>query len=191
MTWMLTNTGAAVDLRLMAPETISALDIGAALAYINRFTGHASRAYSVAEHSLHVVTVMERELNVRDPAVLFAGLMHDAHEAYTGDLHTPLKQMLGPAWAETEHRIQAQVLRRFGAFATYMRHRITIKLADLTMLATERRDLLPASGPQWDSLTGIDPLPHFNLHEFGAMDAADWREAFLERFSELYQAART
>jgi len=190
MTWMLTRNGAAVDLKFMAANTISALDIAASLAHVNRFVGHASRAYSVAEHSLHVVTVMERELGVTDPGALFAGLLHDAHEAYTGDLHTPMKQLLGPVWHDHERRIQHQVLRRFGALRHYLRNRIAIKLADLTMLATERRDLMPGGGPAWESLEGIDPLPHFKLRELGAMEAVDWRDAFFERFAELNQAAQ-
>lgn len=186
MTWMLTRNGAAVDLRFMMPADISALDIAAALSKINRFVGHTSRLYSVAEHSLHVTQVMEREMGITDLAVLFAGLMHDAHEAYTGDLHSPMKQIIGHVWEYHERRIQRQVLERFGALQAYTRHHDAIKLADITMLATERRDLMPAGGPQWESLEGIDPLPEYRLQDFAGMEPDDWRDAFVERFGELF-----
>lgn len=186
MTWMLTRNGAAVDLRFMMPADISALDIAAALSKINRFVGHTSRLYSVAEHSLHVTQVMEREMGITDPAVLFAGLMHDAHEAYTGDLHTPMKQLIGEAWYRHERRIQREVLKRFGAYELFRRHHVAIKLADLTMRATERRDLLPPGGPRWEDLEGIDPLPHYWLEDFAGMEPDDWRDAFVDRFGELF-----
>ena len=75
MTWMLTATGATVDLRWMAAEDISILDIAHHLAQINRYTGACSRPYSVAEHSLLVCEIMERELGVSSPHALLAGLM--------------------------------------------------------------------------------------------------------------------
>jgi len=187
VTWMLTCTGAKVDLRLMMPDSLSVLDIAHALANINRFTGHCSRPYSVAEHSLLVADIMERELHIHDPAALLAGLMHDAHEAYTGDLSTPLKQLLGSSWAAEEARIQNAVLARFSLVAAYHRHAADIKRADLIALATERRDLMPAGGPAWPVLEGVAPASHLwqRLNAPTAMRWADWREAFVERFAEL------
>lgn len=188
MTWMLTVTGAQVDLRLMETNSLSLLDIAHALACLNRFTGHCRRPYSVAEHSLLVVDIMERELHIHEPAALLAGLMHDAHEAYTGDLSTPLKQLLGPTWAAEEARIQHAVLARFGLEATYAAHAEQIKRADIIALCTERRDLMPEGGPAWPLLAGVDAVqPH--LHRLDARTAMywrDWRDAFLERFAELY-----
>ena len=178
-----------VDLDVFAPASLSVLDVASALSKINRFNGHTSRLYSVAEHSLHVVTVMERELRITDPGALFAGLLHDAHETWVGDVATPMKSLLGESWATVESRAQRKVLQRFGAVDHFLQHHQAIKVADLTMLATERRDLMPAGGLQWDVLRGVDPLPWFELGNFDAMEPDDWRDAFLERFSELRQAA--
>ena len=188
--WILTRNGSQVDLEVFSPSSISVLDVAAALSKINRFNGHTSRLYSVAEHSLHVVTVMERELHITDPGALYAGLLHDAHEAYVQDLSTPLKTLLGAEWASVERRAQISVLQRFDALEHFMLHHSAIKVADLTMLATERRDLMPATGPQWAVLRGVEPLPYFELSEFDAMECDDWRDAFIERFSELRQAAK-
>ena len=112
MTWLLTNT--AREHRLVdyyaqpaanpTPYTPPLGEIGHSLAHINRFTGHACRAYSVAEHSLLVA-----DMAVQDGhgyMVEICALMHDAHESITGDVSTPVKQMLGNAWARFENAQQ-------------------------------------------------------------------------------------
>lgn len=193
MTWMLTATGAEFDLELAAPETISTLDIAAALAKINRFQGHSNRLYSVAEHSLHVCNVMEREHGITNPIGLLCGLMHDAHEAYTGDMPTPAKQVLNDethgGWARFEKRIQEQVMSRYSLGAAFRGWHPEVKRADLEMLATERRDLLPPVGPVWDVLEYITPSRDIHLKDYEGMDWTDWRDAFLNRFAELFEAA--
>lgn len=67
MTWMLTATGAAIDLRFMPPAQISLLDIAHHLARLDRFAGACSRPYSVAEHSLLVCDILANELHVHSP----------------------------------------------------------------------------------------------------------------------------
>lgn len=186
MTWIITATGAQVDLRMADSLSISILDIAHALSLINRFTGHTSRPYSVAEHSLLVVEIMQRDLAVHDPAALLAGLLHDAHEAYTSDLSTPMKEILGERWADTEAAAQGAVLQRFGATASYWKHRGTIKRADSMALAIEARDLLPAGGVDWPSLTDCPSADWIALRERAAMTWTDWRQAFLDQFSVLY-----
>ena len=188
MTWMLTYTGATFDLRHADPADISTLDIAHALSQLNRYTGHASRPYSVAEHSLLVVEIMQRDLCVHQPNVLLAGLMHDAHEAYTNDVATPMKQMLGEVWRVTEDNIQRQVLQRFGLAETYTRNHGLIKMADTIALATERRDLLPPTGPAWPVLRDVAPIEWLTLDAWDAMEWSDWRQAFIDKFSELHAA---
>lgn len=186
MTWLLTATGAQIDLQFIVDlNAISILDIAAALSKINRFTGHTSRLYSVAEHSLHVCHVMERDLAVRHPKALLAGLLHDAHEAYVGDLSTPLKRVLGEPWAALERRVEYAVRARFDVEATGHAYRAQIKHADLIMLATERAALMPAGGPAWSCLDGIPQAIGIDLAHPGAMTPDDWRDVFLERFAEL------
>lgn len=188
MSWMLTTTGAVIDLQFVGASDISVLDIAAALSKINRFTGHTSRLYSVAEHSLHVVQIMERELLITDPHALLAGLMHDAHEAYVGDMSTPLKQVLGEAWARVEDQIEQRVASRFDTWAASQRWKAEIKRADLIALALERRDLLPPAGPDWGILQGVELPLFYSLNDFEGMEPDDWRGAFLERFAELNTA---
>lgn len=189
MTWLLTATGRVFDLQFIGHDSIELDDIAAALSRLNRFTGHTARPYSVAEHSLMVTEILERDGGVRNPAVLLAGLMHDAHEAYTGDVSSPMKQQLDAltagAWSREEARVQRHVLHRFGLWPTFEDFHYTVKHADLVALATERRDLMPPGGPAWPVLNGIEPCSWLNLATRAHMSDTDWRQAFLDRFAEL------
>jgi len=188
MTWMLTATGATVDLEWVAASSISLLDIAHHLAQINRFTGACSRPYSVAEHSLLVVEIMERDLAVRSPHALMAGLLHDAHEAYTQDISTPLKAVLGLGWSRTEARIAQAVRDRFGIDWVSASSFADIHRADLTALATERTQLLPPGGPEWPTLADYPPAQWVRLADRAHMTWQDWRQAFIDKFAELNYA---
>lgn len=189
MTWMLTRTGNDIDLRHMPQDDIRLVDIAYSLAHTNRFNGHTERPYSVAEHSLLVCQVLGDEFAITEPIHLLAGLMHDAHEAYTGDLSAPMKQIIGAAWANEEIRIQNSVLTKFGLRAAFNAHRHSIHRADMIALATERRDLMPPIGPDWPCLANAHPLPHVHLlHDRVGMEANDWKQAFLDKFEELSHA---
>ena len=156
------------------------------LALTNRFNGHTERPYSVAEHSLLVCQAMGTEFAITDPWTLLAALMHDAHEAYTGDLSAPMKQLIGPAWAVEETRIQRSVLKRFNLTTAYAATRQVIHVADMIALATERRDLMPPLGPDWPCLSGVSPLPYVHLlHDRQGMTPSDWKQAFIDKFEEL------
>jgi hypothetical protein len=194
MTWMLTYTGATVDLQFGDPTAISILDIAAGLSKINRFNGHTRRVYSVAEHSLHVCHVMERDLQIREPRLLLAGLLHDAHEAYIGDLSTPMKQALTQisnaseaidSWAAIEARAEFTVRCRFGVHTIAAQRHAVIRMADLIMLRTERDALLPPSGPAWPILDNIPAAIGVDLNACAGLTPDDWRDTFLERFADL------
>lgn len=70
------------------PEDVSIEDIAHHLSLINRYNGGTGTAISVGEHSLHVSAYLEL-LGHRDLAL--PGLLHDAPEAYIGDVVRPIK----------------------------------------------------------------------------------------------------
>ncbi len=186
MSWILTSQAIAFDVSVPRIADVSAMDIAWSLSQTNRFAGHALRPYSVAEHSLLVCEIAEREHGL-DVHGLLAALMHDAHEAYTGDLHSPGKQVVGERWHAWESLMQATVLRAFALSPPYHHWAPLIRTADLQALATERRDLLPDHPAPWPILQGIEPIGWVRLYtpERRAMDWEDWRDRWLDRYHEL------
>jgi len=185
MTWMLTATGVAFDLRFIKADAIDIADIAHHLAQINRYTGACRRPYSVAEHSLLVCEIVDYTLIRADPAVLLAALMHDAHEAYTQDLSAPFKEIVGPAWRVEEDRVQRAVLGRFGLLDASSSAAKLIHWADQTALVTERKQLLPPTGPTWAAEAEHVPIAWRDLSHSDAFTWLDWRQAFLDKFAEL------
>ena len=102
-----TYGGARFDLRKPDPASVSISDIAWSLATTRRWTGHPRPAYSVAQHSVYVSRLVPREYALE-------GLLHDAAEAYTGDIASPLKALLGRRFARIERaaaRAISQALR--------------------------------------------------------------------------------
>lgn len=123
-------------------------DIAHALANLCRFTGHTREFYSVAQHSVIVSHLVAPEHALR-------ALLHDASEAYIGDLSSPLKSQ-SPSYCEIERNLQAKIIEVLTG-STEPDHP-SIKHADLIALATERRDLMPHNQQHWPILNGITPM---------------------------------
>jgi 5'-deoxynucleotidase YfbR-like HD superfamily hydrolase len=188
MTWMLTATGKDINLQYLDSFDLTIQDVAFSLANINRFCGHAVRPYSVAEHSLVVVTIMQEHFGVTSPSVLLAGLLHDAHECLTGDLTQPMKQVIGPAWQFEEDRIQRTVLRRFGVWTAFCSAHELIKNADLLALSSEHAQLMNHGDMPWTVTTSHPPLKWLSLAEGAEHTWHEWMQAFVDRFNELTQA---
>lgn len=88
--WIQTVSGKRFYLLDPRPEMICLEDIAHALGQLCRFTGHTRSFLSVAEHSVTVSHL----LKPFGPAAELAGLLHDAAEAYIGDVNNPLKVAL-------------------------------------------------------------------------------------------------
>ena len=193
MTWMITNTGrehhlAGIGQQFNAP-TVE--EIAHSLAQINRFTGHARRPYSVAEHSLLVATIAADE--GASPSAQLGALMHDAHEAFTGDLASPAKWTIGEPWEVFEQSQAIGVHNALGIRSTMHAHRAAIKRWDLIALATERRDLTrydPSVNQPWPILDtpGQEVRPIALSLSAELRWNASWREwlqLFIEKHDQL------
>jgi hypothetical protein len=156
-TCILTYSGVYVEPLDLDPASIRIEDVAHSLAAQARYTGHTRRPYSVAEHSVRCTLALEAEEHGLD--VLRWCLMHDASEAYLVDIPRPLKQdtYFGKAYRGAEARAMAAVCARFGLDP---RTPPAVADIDVRLLATERRDLLPATpGWRWSVLDGVEPLP--------------------------------
>lgn len=161
-----TFSGIAFDLLNPKPEMILLEDIIHSLSLINRFNGAAIFPYSVAQHSLYVASLLPPELKLH-------GLLHDAPEAYAGDMVSPLKKIM-PAYKEVEATIARVVA---DVFSLAYPEPLEVKKADLAVLSAEREQVLhPSYGPWYKDF----PLPA-SIH----IEALSWSEV-KERFtSEL------
>jgi len=146
---ILTHSGISFNLMNPDPDLIEIEDIAHALAHICRFTGHTRVFYSVAEHSVRTSLC---DCIPKEHAL--EALLHDAAEAYIGDVSSPLKAQLHE-YRNIEFRLDQAIRQRFGLPP---QHAPCVKQADLTMLAIEKRDLMPASMDDWALITGITPI---------------------------------
>lgn len=128
MTWIMTRSGRHFDLLNPRSTEIKIDDIATGLSNICRFTGQLPCFYSVAQHCVMSSHIVHERFALE-------ALLHDAQEAYVGDMSTPLKSML-PGYKEIEDKIES-VIRSMLRLPS--KQSPEVKQADLKMLATERR----------------------------------------------------
>lgn len=147
-------------------------EIAHSLSQLCRYTGHCKTFYSVAEHCVLVSQLVPR------PFAL-AGLLHDASEAFVGDVSSPLKKLLKD-YKPIEHRIQDAISSHFGCDLFHEE----VKKADATAYWLERASIAkPPEGAEdklWlqEFKTKKGPKP-IGLSSITA------RREFLERFYEI------
>lgn len=105
-----TYSGLYVNFREPDPATICLDDIIHGLSNIGRYGGQSWSFYPVAEHCLHVSAQLYRTYG--DNLLALCGLLHDAPEAYFGDVVGPLKRLL-PEYMSLENNFARVVEQRF------------------------------------------------------------------------------
>lgn len=104
-----TASGRLVDLADFQHDDIHDQDIAHPLSMICRYGGHVPGHYSVAEHSILVSRLVEHW--GFDAIVQLQALLHDAPEAYIGDMVRPLKSFM-PEFREYEHQVLTVIFER-------------------------------------------------------------------------------
>lgn len=171
--WMQTWSGKRFYPLDPRPEDFDIEDIARALANVCRFGGHCKSFYSVAQHSYLV------SMNV-PPHLAKLGLLHDAAEAYIGDMVRPLKRMGEMTiFRDVETKLWGCIASRFDLLDIDDPDG-TVKHVDDVLLTTERRDLF------------TNPLPWSPLPEPLAATIIPWppdnaRIYFMERWRELHR----
>lgn len=174
-----TNSGILVDLSSPDPEVLDLDDIASHLSKIARFNGATSVPYSVASHSVYVARRLADDGYPR--AVVAAGLLHDASEAYLGDMTSGLKRLF-PDFRELERRWAFAVERRYDV--TFVASK-PIHNADLRARLAEARDLFQDYPRDQlvmlDATDGLQPYAERVVAE----SASDAEWAFLAMAREL------
>lgn len=160
MSWIITRSGRKFDLNNPTADMVDPADIAHSLSMQCRFNGHTSSFYSVAQHCNLVADLVPAEDQL-------AALLHDATEAYVGDMVRPLKEGMRDyaermgvteLYAETESAVWIAICMRFDLDPILPD---SVKHADLAALATEKRDLMPYHPEPWPCLADIEPHPAY------------------------------
>lgn len=102
-----TYTGKYLDVFNPDPEMICIEDIAHALSHTARFSGHLTKFYSVAAHSVWCAKFVKRD------EFKLAALLHDASEAYLTDVPRPIKKQL-PQYKVIEDNLMRVIADKFG-----------------------------------------------------------------------------
>lgn len=142
---MLTEMHSGVLFNLAQPvaSEVSMQDVAHHLSNICRFNGGTDSFYSVAEHSIMVQACLaHRGASTR---LQMAGLLHDAHEAYVGDIITPVKKMLGKRYRDIVRNIDYAVCEKFGVTYDDL-HAHEVWECDQIMLSVEAQYMMCSAG---------------------------------------------
>lgn len=189
-----TFTGRFVDTSDPRPSSIRLEDVAHALSNTCRYGGHCRVFYSVAEHAVFVSERLRRKgfgLSIQ-----LAGLHHDDHEAYLGDIPRPMKPLLGGVYDELCARMDVAIVAALSfPFAASTFEDARIQDADNWSLFVEARYLLPSEGKGWGD--GLQGAYKWELEFPGRIVTPDyWRGGlapavaetlFLERHKELME----
>jgi len=139
--WIQSASGTEICYSDPDPESFKIEDIALALSRTCRFSGHSKCFYSVAQHSVLAAMVAPEKIALHV-------LLHDAHEAYTGDIPSPLKRMLGDVIHKVEYDVQAAIYTALDLTPPTEKEIQEIREIDMNMLVTENEYLFEPN--LWD-----------------------------------------
>ena len=174
--WTQTYTGIQFRPFNPLPEDVKIIDIAHALSMQCRFNGHIKRFYSVAEHSFLMSYLVS-------PAAAPLALLHDAAEAYIGDMPSPLKDSMTD-FKYLDLSLTQAILARFGVGPE---HWAEVHAADKWIVHKEARVLMnnPELVDKWGPPPAFKPALGLDYDRLG-MSPDDAKYNFLLRYRELF-----
>jgi 5'-deoxynucleotidase YfbR-like HD superfamily hydrolase len=114
--WQRMLSGRRLDLLDPSPLDIEIVDIAHGLARVARWNGQTrgDHAFSVAQHSVLVESLVQQIWPDADAFHLLGALLHDAPEYVIGDMISPFKNALGVDYRQFESRLESAIHLRFG-----------------------------------------------------------------------------
>lgn len=114
--WQRMLSGRRLNLLEPSPLDIEIEDIAHGLSRLARWNGQTAGdwAFTVAQHSLLVESLVHRFRQTAPPAWRLAALLHDAAEYVIGDLISPFKSAVGLDYKSFEIGLQGAIHIRFG-----------------------------------------------------------------------------
>ncbi len=188
--WQRMLSGRRLDLLDPSPLDIEIEDIAQGLSRVARWNGQTSGdwAFTVAQHVLLVEQLVGQMKPLASARWRLAALLHDAAEYVLGDLITPFKSQIGPAYKTLELRLLSAVHLRFGLPATLPQHvEALLKRADKTAAFFEATMLAGFSEPE--ALKFFGRPRGVEIETLEPWPPAEAKARFLARFAALKEAA--
>lgn len=143
----------------------------------------------MGSHSLWVAQLCLR--TTEDPQTSLYALLHDAHEAYIGDIPTPVKNLPGmrDALRPVVNRLQNAIYDALGLAPPSPEQRAWVAWADALALVEESRFLMPSRGFDWGVPVPEPPVPCADTPPFPPVlpRTPEYTvEAFLSLYGELH-----
>jgi hypothetical protein len=183
--YITTYTGLRFYFSAPGAEMISIDDIAHALSMICHFGGHTAQFFSVAQHSV-LVRRASQTLGYTRSFQQWA-LLHDAAEAYIGDMTRPLKYLL-PQYKEIEHRVMQVIAERFDLAELDPGSVVALKRIDDSILKLEARMCMrdavlhDGSGRPYD----LPDPPTLQAEFLGPMNWQVAKATFLREYEILF-----
>ena len=179
------SSGRLID--LAAPSdwagSVTAEEIAHGLSTIARFGGQASVngapvIYTVAQHSVHVAQFLKDDGYVL--RTQYAGLMHDAPEAFLGDMTTPLKNACGDEYCGYYAAVERGMLTAHGVILPLP---VGVGMADKALFEMEAGVLMSREAREHFYVARANP--------FAGDIAHPWEPRYaMTRWLDLYQELR-
>ena len=157
--WMQTSTGLRFFPLDPRERDICIADIANGLAMTCRYAGQINidLFYSVAEHSVLIARYAHDTLRW-PPKACLAALLHDASEAYLGDLTRAAKAAAGLGYRHVEAGVSRAIFSRYNCFKAFLDFQHKIKELDQRIIPTEKKMLVPLKVLPW-AHDKLKPLP--------------------------------
>lgn len=190
--WIQTQNG-VFDLEEPEEYNYTIEEIAVVLSRTLRFGGHTKVPYTVAQHSIFVAALVEAkcdqlQIDFKDTRTAkMHALLHDAHEAYTTDLTTPMKNYLSQETERLtmlEHNVQRAIENKLipDNFTASGHIYSLIKRADIVALVSEAIELFPRIDRNWLAQFHVDPVPYNMARIYG-----DPYTVFLNTYNNLFR----
>lgn len=186
--WQRMLSGRRLNLLDPSAFDIEIEDIAHGLAKVARWNGQTSgdQAFSVAQHSLLVLELLDQESGPWPRKVRLGALLHDAAEYVIGDLISPFKRAINLEYKTFELQILAAIRLRFGLDGAMSKaEERAIKRADEQAAYLEATQLAGFSLSEAAELFDV-PRTIRKLEPQTAMEA---KGAFLAAFAALNAGA--
>jgi 5'-deoxynucleotidase YfbR-like HD superfamily hydrolase len=185
--WQRMLSGRRLNLLDPSPLDIEIEDIAHGLARVARWNGQTigPHAFSVAQHSLIVESVVTELAPRSGRQARLIALLHDAPEYVVGDLISPFKAAVGIDYKDFERRLLAAIHIRFGLPSRAPNELLAvIKRADRISAHQEATQLAGFSAAEAKRFFGTLPtgLKKRRLVPLAPLEA---QTLFLERFRRL------